>query len=250
MKLTLFISPQRVTLVLTFVAIILSLISLAGQFSKYILGRPTVFGLVRAFSVNGDSSIPTWYSSFALLLCSLLLAIIAQVKKSNHGRYVRHWQVLAAIFLYLSIDEVAMLHEHADIMLGSNLNRTGFLLYGWVAVGVPLVFVFVLAYLRFLAHLPVKTRLLFLSAGTVFIAGALGVEMISARHHDLYGTQNMTFALIVTLEEFLEMIGIVIFIYALLSYLNSYLNLKEVQFCFQRAILSQKSNATKVGSHR
>ncbi len=54
-----------------------------------------------------------------------------------------------------------------DTMLGLNVNRTGFLHYSWVAVGIPLILIFVLLYLKFLAHLPRKTRLLFFVAGTI-----------------------------------------------------------------------------------
>lgn len=234
MKLTLFISPRKITLVLTLVVICLSLASLAGQFSSHILGHDTLRGLVRLFDVGQDSNVPTYYSSFTLLLCSLLLAVIARARKIARARYILHWKVLSAIFLYLSIDEVAMIHESIDTMLGLNINKTGFLKYSWVAVGIPLTLIFVVLYLKFLAHLPRKTRLLFLVAGTIFVSGAIGTEMFAGRHDELYGYENMTYAIITALEEFCEMFGIVVFIYALLSYLNS--NLKEVHFCLQEAM--------------
>ncbi len=257
MKLTVFVSPRRVFLVLTVVVICLSIVSLAGQFSRYILGHGRLFGLIRLFNVGQDSNVPTWYSSITLLFCSLLLAFIATSQKTARTRYALHWKVLSAIFLYISIDEVAMIHENADVILGSSISRTGFLNYGWVAVGIPLTLVFVLSYLKFLAHLPKKTRLLFVVAGTIFISGALGAEMFAARHDNLYGLDmtyaagtifisgalgaemfagnhrdlygfDMIYAMITALEEFCEMFGIVVFIYALLSYINE--NLKEVNF--------------------
>jgi hypothetical protein len=227
MKLTVFISPRKVFLVLTLVAISLSIVSLAGQFSKYILGYPTLLGFVRLFDVGLDSNVPTWYSSVALLFCSLLLAFIATSPKTARTRYALYWKVLSAIFLYLSVDEVAMIHEHAPSLLKLSVNRTGFFYYGWVVVGIPLTLIFALFYLKFLAHLPKKTRLLFVVAGTIFISGALGAEMFAARHDNLYGF-NMTYAMITAVEEFCEMFGIVVFIYALLSYINE--NLKEVNF--------------------
>lgn len=181
-----------------------------------------------------DANVPTWYSSFALLLCSLLLAIVARAKKLARARYTLQWKVLSAIFLYLSIDEVAMIHEHINIMLGFSINRTGSLHYGWVLFGIPLTLIFVLSYLKFLAHLPSKTRLLFFVAGAIFVSGALGAEMFAARQDELYGMENMTYATITAVEEFCEMFGVVVFIYALLSYMNS--NLKEVYFCLQEAM--------------
>lgn len=225
MKLTVFISPRKVFQVLTLVVIGLSIASLAGQFSRYILGYGRLFGLINLFDVGKDSNVPTWYSSIALLFCSLLLAFIATSQKTARTRYALHWKVLSAIFLYISIDEVAMIHESADVILGSSISRTGFLTYGWVAVGIPLTLIFVLSYLKFLAHLPKKIRLLFVVAGTIFIGGALGAEIFAGRHYELSGF-DMTYAMITAVEEFCEMLGIVVFIYALLTYINE--NLKEV----------------------
>ena len=49
--------------------------------------------------------------------------------------------------------------------------------------------------------------------------GALGFELLGGRHNDLYGSNNLTYSILYTCEEFLEMLGIVIFIYALFVYL-------------------------------
>ncbi|BAZ68560.1 MAG: hypothetical protein KME28_21665 [Pelatocladus maniniholoensis HA4357-MV3] len=237
-KLTLSISPKKVALVLTIVVICLSCVSLAGQFSRYILGHGNLFGLVRLFNVGEDSNIPTWYSSITLLFCSLLLALIATSQKIARARYILHWKVLSAIFLYLSIDEVAMIHENADAILGSSINRTGFLHYGWVAVAIPLILIFVVSYLKFLAHLPRKISLLFFVAGTIFVSGAIGAEMFAGRYDELYSFENMNYAMITAVEEFCEMFGIVVFIYALLSYMN--LNLTQVHFCIQKSAMQAK----------
>jgi hypothetical protein len=44
--------------------------------------------------------------------------------------------------------------------------------------------------------------------------------MITGRYAELYG-YNVTFHVIATVEELLEMTGIVIFIYALMSYIDT-----------------------------
>ncbi len=167
--------------------------------------------------------------------CWHYIAISQQIARA---RYILHWKVLSAIFLCLSIDEVAMIHESADIILGSSINRTGFLYYGWVAVGIPLTLIFLLSYLKFLAHLPRKIRLLFFVAGTIFVSGAIGAEMFAGRYDELYSVENMNHAMITVVEEFCEMFGIVVFIYALLSYMN--LNLTDVHFCIKKAAIQPK----------
>lgn len=62
---------------------------------------------------------------------------------------------------------------------------------------------------------------LFIISGAIFLTGAIGFEMLSARHDSLYGINSITYKAYYTCEEFLEMLGIAIFIYALLRYLTS-----------------------------
>ena len=63
------------------------------------------------------------------------------------------------------------------------------------------------------------TRVRFVTAGVIFLTGALGIEMLGAREADLYDTTTVTYCLLYSLEEMLEMLGIILFIYALLSHL-------------------------------
>ena len=94
----------------------------------------------------------------------------------------------------------------------------------WVPFGAIFVLIVALAYLRFLAALPVKTKYLFLIAGTLYVGGALGIEILGGRHTYLYGRENFVYAMFVACEEGLEMLGVVVFIYALLSHLGSTMN--------------------------
>jgi len=221
------ISPRRVARVLTFIVLYLTFASIAAQFSMYRLGYDDPLEILWLFDVDSESNIPTWYASSTLLLCSILLASIAYAKKIDSDRYFLHWGVLSIIFLYLSMDEAASIHELAIEPLRSALNASGFLYYTWVVPGAAFVLIFVLVYLRFLADLPVRTRHLFLVAGMLYVGGAIGMELVGGRYAGLYGEENFMYALIATVEEFLEMAGVVVFIFALLSYMS--FHLKDVQ---------------------
>ena len=126
--------------------------------------------------------------------------------------------------------------NYASILASSlGVAPTGFISIFWVVPGIAFVLFVLLAYLRFLFHLPRKTRLLFLGAGGLFVAGAIGMEMLAAGL-DYYILQdareqkemadsmemNVIYHALVVVEEFLEMLGIVVFVYALLSYISSY----------------------------
>ncbi|WP_258003851.1 hypothetical protein [Fischerella thermalis] len=67
-------------------------------------------------------------------------------------------------------------------------------------------------------------------AGTIYVAGSSGTEMVGGYYANYYTQTNMIYALITTVEELLEMMGIIVFIYALLSYISSYMNGIDVEF--------------------
>lgn len=215
------ISPRRTAQVLSLLVLCLTFASIAVYLARYSLGYQGERVIWR-FLVDHEGNIPSWYSSATLLLCSILLMVIASAKKVEGDRYTLRWQFLSIIFVYLSLDEAFVIHEMAVKPLRSALNAGGLLFYTWVVPGAAFVLIFGLFYLKFLAALPKVTRRLFLAAGTLFVGGALGVEALGGAYVDLHGDDNLAYAMIIIVEEFLEMAGVVVFIYALLSYMNSY----------------------------
>jgi hypothetical protein len=81
-------------------------------------------------------------------------------------------------------------------------------------------------------HLPGLIRLRFVLSASLFIAGAIGFELIGGGYGDRHGFENMTYAMIVTLEESLEMAGVIVFIHALISYIETHYG--EIRFRFQQ----------------
>ncbi len=66
--------------------------------------------LFSLFNFDSEMNIPTFYSSLALLLASMLLVVIVLNHKKQGTPYFR-WLGLAIIFLFLSIDETSCIHE-------------------------------------------------------------------------------------------------------------------------------------------
>jgi hypothetical protein len=222
MKLEFTMNPRRIGLILGLVALLLAAQSLYGE---YVL--ETVIGsesdsvpalLLDLFSVNLEESIPTWYSTLILVFASVLLSVIAFAKRASRDRYALYWLGLTLLFLYLSMDESAAIHEILSDPLQMAFNATGYLAFGWQIVAVPLVILFALLYVRFLFHLPPCFRNLFVVAGVLYAGGALVVEGISANQYSISGV-TFTYLAIATVEETLEMLGVVVLIYALLSYI-------------------------------
>ena len=218
------LTPKQVTRFFALTVIFLTLAHLAGQFSTYVLGYDNIFGIIPMFSLNREENIPALYSTLSLLFCGLLLAIIAAGKNRKRAAYRYHWAGLAALFIYLSMDEALSFHESSTRPLRSALNTEGALFYAWIipySIGLVLL---LLIYIKFILNLPGKTRSLLLLAGIVFVAGAIGMELVAGPHDAQFGRDNPVYSLYSTIEEVLEMSGIVIFIYALLSYITSELN--------------------------
>jgi hypothetical protein len=69
--------------------------------------------------------------------------------------------------------------------------------------------------------LPKSTRREFLTAGALFVGGAVGLELLAGRYSEIHGVDNFIYSLHVTLEEGLEMLGVWVFIRALVRYIHA-----------------------------
>lgn len=229
---TFYLSPKKVARFLTTTVIILTIASFAGNFAHHVLDI-TFRGLVFRLNVGEDSSLPTWYSSIALLLCSLLLSLIGWTASKKNQPYIVQWFILSLLFLYISMDEVATFRETFFRSLKTVIQTDGLFHYRWTLFGIPFVILFSLSYLKFLAHLPKKIRNLFILSGVVFIFGAIGMEMLASLTDSLYGTRNMLYVTLTAIEEFSEMFGVVIFIYTLLLYIQMQ-GIQEIRLSLSR----------------
>jgi hypothetical protein len=214
------LKPKRVTRIFAFTVIYLTLAHIIGQSVAFYLGFKSRFKpVVSWLDLDAEQSIPTFYSSATLLFCSLLFAIVTIAKKKSGEQYV-YWLGLALIFLFLSVDEALMVHELLIDKVRSTMRTSGIFYFAWVIPYSIALIIFLLVYVKFLYNLPSKTRILFIISGLIYVTGAIGIELIGGRYSELHG-YNVTYFVITTIEELLEMTGIVILIYTLMSYIDS-----------------------------
>ncbi|MBN2096522.1 hypothetical protein JW752_03960 [Candidatus Peregrinibacteria bacterium] len=199
---------------------------------SFLISNP-VFSTIEAFlHFNGEANFVAWFSSLALLISSVLLAIIAYSKKQSGDRFYRHWKWLAIIFLIMAIDETAQIHESLAFILSRYLPGDRWFFEAknaWFLIGIPVVLIFAYAFLKFLLHLPKKTKQLFFVAALIFVTGALGLEVASNYLQNLH-THYFWFRMAQSMEEICELFGIVLFNYALLLYLEKDLGYKHLTF--------------------
>jgi hypothetical protein len=214
------LNPRRAAAVLLCTVAALVAASSAGQLAVHLTGHDHLYGFVPRFSLVEEANVPTWYSSVALLACAALLAAVARTEREAGSRFVLHWKVLALLFLGLSVDEAAALHELLIEPVRGALGAGGLFYFAWVVPALAALALLGLAYFRFLVHLPPQTRRLFLAAAATFVGGAVGAEMVGGAWVESRGFHNAGSALLWTVEESLEMVGIVVFVYALLRHLE------------------------------
>lgn len=221
MQIKVSIVPLSIVKYLIFGVIFFTVISTGIQISKYVFNYHEEW--MNMLNLDREMNFPTWYSAFMLGFSSILLRIIATGKNQSSDRYTADWKLLSLIFTLLAIDEVLSVHEIFIIPEVSNaLHLPWFLHSMWVIPGTVFVVWFLKRYWKFSRHLPLKSQQHFILAAAVYIGGALVMEMVGSYVAEAKGQQYLLYALITTVEEAMEMVGIIIFIYGLLYYLNKW----------------------------
>lgn len=159
------------------------------------------------FSLDAEANLPTWFSSALLLTAAALLALVAADALARRGRWARHWAGLSLVFVWLSLDETAAIHERIGGWLRTHLSLHGPLHYAGVIPMVALVLVVGITYLRFVRALPRVTLLGILAAAAIYITGAAGVEAASGWWAEGQSAKSTWLLVLATLEENLEIIG-------------------------------------------
>jgi hypothetical protein len=147
------------------------------------------------FDLDEENNLPTWFSSFLLLNNALVLYLLAQTRSVDHRL---HWNLLAAGFLVLSIDEVAGVHESVHTAIDFN----------WAIAGGILVIVVGLAFVPFLLSLPRRLAVLYVLSGLLYVSGAICVELLSQDMDE----DSLAYGFATAVEESLEMLGALLFL--------------------------------------
>jgi hypothetical protein len=226
LKITAF--PRIIARYLMIGVIFFTIVGVVIQIGKYVFNYQDEW--LDLFNVDRELNFPTWYSALMIAFCAVLLKIIATGKKQQGDRYTKDWQLLSLIFCFLAIDEIVSIHEILIIPeVSQALHLPWFLHSAWVIPGMIFVAWFARRYSKFVRHLPAKSRLHFIFAACIYVGGALIMEMIGSYFAESLSQQNIIYALTTSVEECLEMTGIVMLIYSLLYYLGQWAHQLDLQ---------------------
>lgn len=199
--------------------------------------------LIRLFNLDAERSVPAGFSAFLLFFSSVLLFFITTMERKS-GSFVIYWSVLSFGFLVMAVDEAFSYHEYLTFLVLRSKYLTiiahdlfgagelGLFYYAWVfpaLVGVAFIALF---FVRFLFSLPLKTRIYFLVSALIYLGGAIGMELAVGKVRELNDdVTGLMYILMATVEESLEMIGVILFIWSLMVYISE--NYKAVSLSFE-----------------
>jgi len=212
------VSAKRFCVVLVLAVFCLAAVNVATRQMLQVIDGDVYRGvreIAWRFDMDGENTVPAWFSSLLLFSCAAAAAAIWQIRKRTGGAFVLQWALLAGVFVYLSLDESAGLHEILIVPLRRRLGLSGILYFAWVVPGSVLVLGFFAYYFRFWWRLPSRVRALVFVAAAVYLSGALGMELMGGAIAESQGLESLTYTLVMTVEESLEMLGLVVFLYAL-----------------------------------
>jgi hypothetical protein len=196
------------------IAILLVIASILSQCLRFFSPfKPYLDFLIYEFYLDSESNIPTYFSAFLLIFSALLLAVQAKCVGLGKGKFGFQWYLLSAIFIFLSIDEILQFHELLTEPIRHGLQTTGFLYFAWYIPVIPILIILGVYYLRLVNSLPQKHKIGYVISGLIFLSGAIGMEMIGSSFAQTKGLGNFQYSMVATLEESLELIGLILFIY-------------------------------------
>lgn len=160
---------------------------------------------LQLFDVNEEHNLPTWFSGFNLGISTLFLWLISREKKRLADTQSTRWFVLFVGFFYLFVDEIAGLHETVNSIMEPS----------WAWGGLVIVLIVGVYFIPFLRSLPARTLRQFVTAGAVFVGGAVIMELVG----EPIDGDSLAYAMSTWVEEGMEMFGVILFTRAQLDYL-------------------------------
>jgi hypothetical protein len=207
--------PSGLVRTVSLIAGALVLASLTLDFAALQLSAGASEKLRRLFSLDTEGNVPTFFSTFLLLLAAMLLNVIARLTRRQSGSGIAGWRMLSWVFALGALDEASRVHELLSQPMRDAFPRMGPAFhYAWVIPGMAVAMVVGAAFLPFFLRLPRPTRSNFALAAALYLGGAIGMELVGG----LYLGTGTAEIVGYTIEEGLEMAGMIVFMHSLLRY--------------------------------
>ena len=180
------------------------------------------------------TNLASWFQSALLLLSSLLLLIIYKIKKDTKNKFYFHWFVLSVIPIFLSMDKIMSFHN-VFIEIAKVVSEAQGLAHYILIIGITsLIYTFIVVYLALHDDMPKSTQIFLFIAFAIYLEGAIGIELIKQKFISLETYSHFAYYLLLSIREFLETSGVIVLIYALISYISNHI--RDIQFLIEDRI--------------
>lgn len=189
----------------------------------HILWPGLTWGPLRPLSdLDGENSLSTWFSVVQLFIVGALLIFAALNNQRKHQLSSVAITIAGLLFIGLSIDEEAQLHENLGYTARTlGLDELPFVgrwmawIWAYAAIGI-LALGFAAKHLIALWTHFRPVAVVGLAGALIYVIGAVGFEIVSFPFRGSEDTR--TFQRVAqTIEEFLEMLGVSVIFYATLD---------------------------------
>ena len=209
------ISSSKIIKYLSSFSLILILIHSIILAIYFYINDPKQFNFIRLFDLDMERNIPTLFSSLLFCIASFLFYLLYKKEKTPY------WLGLCVVFLFLAFDESAKIHESIGDFTENFIDASGYLFYPWVLSYALFVLILTLIYAKFFFKMPKKVFFSFMLSAIIFLTGAIGFDMLGGYEANLNNENTLTYCIYYTIEESLEMFGLIYLISILLGLLKS-----------------------------
>lgn len=207
--------PYRLSLFLAGASVLLTLISGSIDVVREILpgpDGPALTTLHDLFEVRGEQTVQSWFSVLILAAAAALAIVLGSRLRSAGSRMAWRWWGIGGALLFASMDEGVSIHELVD----NPDAPAGATRYAWLLPAIPIVIALALWAFPAIRALPSMIGAMVLASGVIFVTGAAVMEFVGGF---FYGT-DLVYGGMAHIEETLEMLGVVLFIEAMLRVLQ------------------------------
>lgn len=185
----------------------------AGHLLNWAIGGrlsvETINLFLAKFHLDSENSVAAWFSSLLLTFVAAGWLVLAGVKYRNVGeRMPWRLMLLAAVFVLLSCDETASLHELLIAPVRNGLGVGGILHLAWIIPAMGFLMVLGLVVWPLYFQVSPTLRRGAIIAGMLFVGGAIGAEMVGGKMISEGDYGSFAYILTITFEEGLEIVGL------------------------------------------
>ena len=181
-----------------------------------------IYKVHRIFNLDGEATLPTWFSSIQLFVIGFVLSMKSLMTHSKNSRSSFFPLLVGLGFIFLSADEAVMIHENITELLNHIewlprfQGNHGIWIPLYLTVGLTVLCLNLKKIIRLFRHFFLEASIMSVGIG-IWLSGVVGVEIISY-YIQPKSVNPMLYHLEVAIEEFLEMLGVTILLYGVTLY--------------------------------